>query len=75
VLDLRGPDLAREAGVSPRRLDGIRRGTERPARGEVEALADVLARWKRDHVVDPSRADLAERVLRMGLEMGADGRR
>lgn len=63
-----GAALAREAELPPRRLARIRSGAVRPTPAEVAALADALAA-RRKGGVDGQRADLAERVLRMALEM------
>lgn len=73
TLEGTAPGLAREAGLPPRRLARIRRGEARPTHAEVAALADALSGRTRADEVDPGRADLAQRVLRMALEMGADG--
>lgn len=75
TLEGTSPDLAREAGLPPRRLSRIRRGDARPTPAEVAALADALAGRRKSDPAEGHRADLAERVLRMALEMGADGKR
>jgi transcriptional regulator with XRE-family HTH domain len=74
TLDGTGADLARRAGVPPRRLARVRRGAARPTPAEVAALADALAA-RREGGAEGQRADLAERVLRMALEMRGDAGR